>query len=102
MPETILTGVAIREHYDLPSCSEEKPRRPNNGQQERFDVLVGTFLSEISLNMEGIAEEFPTVGRAQRQLVSYLALNPGVAFRRFSRPEVLQETVGAGERVCPR
>ncbi len=62
---------------------------------------MGAFLSEICLNMEGIADEFPTVGRAQRQLVSYLALNPDVAFRRF-RPEVLQETVRAGERVCPR
>ena len=70
-------------------------------QQERFDVLMGAFLSEISLNMEGIAEEFPTVGRAQKRLVSYLALNPDVAFRRF-RQEVLQETVQEGERVCPR
>ena len=62
---------------------------------------MGAFNAELCRNMEGIAEEFPTVGRSLRELTVYLVRLDRKAFRRV-RPEVLQETVRAGERVCPR
>ncbi len=64
-------------------------------------MLVGAFMQELCLNMEGIAEEFPTVGRSLKELTAFMVRHDGTAFRRV-RPEVLQETVRAGERVCPR
>lgn len=89
------------EGHDLPSGSEDPPRRPRSDQQERFDVLMGAFNAELCRNMEGIADEFPTVGRALKELTAYLVRHPDTGFRRV-RPEILQETVRAGERVCPR
>ena len=58
-------------------------------------------MRELCANMEGIADEFPTVGKAKSDLAAYVAKHPNVVFRRV-RPEVLQETHQAGEKVCPR
>ncbi len=63
--------------------------------------MQSALMRELCANMEGIADEFPTVGKARRDLAAFLARHPNVAFRRV-RPEILQETVGAGDKVCPR
>lgn len=76
-------------------------RNASNAQQDRFSLLLSAYMRALCEDMEGIAEEFPRVGRARKDLAAYMALKPNVAFRRF-RPEVLSETVEAGDRICPR
>ncbi len=90
-----------REYFDLPSGREEPPRRASRGLQDRFSMLASAFMAELCANMEGIADEFPTVGKARADLKAFMDTHPGTTFRRF-RPEVLQESVESGDKICPR
>ena len=76
-------------------------RSASNAQQERFWLLMYVFIQQLCANMDGISEEFPTVGKARKDLVAFMAKNPNVSFRRF-RPEDAGMTVEAGDRICPR